>query len=85
MTVAGIETQQISQPVSSVSQDRIQVTAARPSGDATDKAHDQPESRVSTPIQDQVTLSKEAQALSTTNSQTSKGNPFQESPSPFDR
>jgi len=85
MTVQGIEAQQFSQPVSSVSQDRQQVTAARPSGDATDRANDRPEPRDSAPIQDQVTLSNEAQALSTDNSQPSKGNPFQESPSPFDR
>ncbi len=82
MTVQGIETQQFSQPVSSVSQDRQQVTPARP---ATDRANDRPEPRDSAPIQDQVTLSKEAQARSAANSQTSKGLPFQESPSPFDR
>ena len=85
MTVQGIETQQFSQPASSVSQDRQQVTAAHPSGDATDRANDRPEPRVSAPIQDQVTLSKEVQALSAAKAQTSKGLPFQESPSPFDR
>ena len=85
MTLPGIETQHFFQPASSVSQDRNQVTAARPSGDATDKAKERPEPRASTPVQDQVTLSREAQALSTANSQTSKGNSFQESPSPFDR
>jgi hypothetical protein len=85
MTLPGIETQHFFHRGATVSQDRSQVTAARPSGDATDKAKDRPEPHASTPIQDRVTLSKEAQALSASNSQTSKGNPFQESPSPFDR
>lgn len=85
MTVPGIETQHFFQPGSSISQDRNQVTAARSSGDATERAKDRPESRASAPVQDQVTLSKEAQALSASNSQPSKSKEFQESPSPFDR
>lgn len=85
MTIPGIETQHFLQSGSSISQDRNQVSAARPSGDTTDRAKDRPESRASAPIQDQVTLSKEAQTLSASNLQASKDNAFQESPSPFDR
>jgi hypothetical protein len=85
MTITGIETQHFFQPGSSISQDRNQVTAARSNSDATDRTKERPESRASAPIQDQVTLSKEAQALSASNSQPSKSKEFQESPSPFDR
>ena len=85
MTIPGIETQNFFQPGSSISQDRNQVTAARSSGDATERAKERPEPRASAHVQDQVTLSKEAQALSASNSQPSKSKEFQESPSPFDR
>ncbi len=37
------------------------------------------------PVQDHVTLSKQAQALATSTSPTAKNNTFQQSPSPFDR
>ncbi|PJA80684.1 MAG: hypothetical protein CO149_00835 [Nitrospirae bacterium CG_4_9_14_3_um_filter_51_5] len=40
---------------------------------------------VSSPVQDHVTLSKEAQALATSTSQSSTNNSFQQSPSPLDR
>jgi hypothetical protein len=85
MTIPGIETQHVFQPGSSINHDRSQVTATRSSGDASDRAKERPESRAAAPIQDQVTLSKEAQALSASNSQPLKSKEFQESPSPFDR
>lgn len=82
MTSAGIETHQSSQALVSSTQDRKHVTASRASNDATEKTKEQPRP---SPVQDQVTLSKEAQTLSVSNSQTSKNNTFQQSPSPFDR
>jgi hypothetical protein len=85
MTLTGLETQQFPQTVSSVTQGHKQVTGERPSHDATNKTKEQQEPRVPSPIQDQVTLSKEAQALSVSDPQTSKNNTFQDSPSPFDR
>ncbi len=85
MTLTGLETQQFPQTASSVTQGDKQVTAVRPSHDATNKTKEQQEPRVPSPIQDQVTLSKEAQALSVSGPQTSKNNTFQQSPSPFDR
>ena len=85
MTVSGLETQQFPQTVSSVTQDHKQVTGVRPSHDAPSKTKEQQEPRVPSPTQDQVTLSKEAQALSVSDPQTSKNNTFQNSPSPFDR
>lgn len=85
MTVSGLETQQFPQTVSSVTQEDKQVTGVRPSREATSKTKEQQEPRTPSPIQDQVTLSKEAQALSVSDPQTSKNNTFQNSPSPFDR
>jgi len=85
MTLAGIETHQSPQALLSSTQDRKDVTAPRASNDATERAKEQSPSRGPSPIQDQVSLSKEAQALSVSNSQTSKNNTFQQSPSPFDR
>jgi hypothetical protein len=85
MTLAGLETQQFPQTVSSVSQGHRQVTGVRPSHDATSKTKEQQEPRSPSPTQDQVTLSKEAQTLSASDPQTSKNNTFQQSPSPFDR
>ena len=85
MTVSGLETQQFPQTVSSVTQGDKQVTGVRPSHDVSSKTKEQQEPRAPSPIQDQVTLSKEAQALSAFEPQTSKNNTFQDSPSPFDR
>ena len=85
MTLTGLETQQFSQTVASVTEGHKQVTGVRPSHDATNKTKEQQEPRVPSPIQDQVTLSKEAQELSAFDPQTSKNNTFQASPSPFDR
>jgi len=85
MTLAGIETHQSPQALVSSTQDRKYVTATRASNDAPDRAKEQSPSREPSPIQDQVSLSREAQTLSVSNSQTSKNNTFQQSPSPFDR
>jgi len=85
MTVSGLETQQFPQTVASVTQEDKQVTGVRPTHNANDKTKEQQEPRAPSPIRDQVTLSKEAQELSTFDPQTSKNNTFQSSPSPFDR
>jgi len=85
MTLAGVETQQFPQAVSTITHDRKQVTAAEPSDDRTDKSRDRADQLVGSPTQDQVTLSKEAQALSVSNSQRPNNNSFQQSPSPFDK
>jgi hypothetical protein len=85
MTVSGLETQQFPQTVSPVTQEDKQVTSVRPSREATSKTKEQQEPRSPSPIQDQVTLSKEAQTLAASDPQTSKNNTFQGSPSPFDR
>jgi hypothetical protein len=83
MTLSGIETHPSSQTLLSSTQDRHHVTASRASHDAPDRAKEQSPSRGSSLIQDQVTLSKEAQALSASDPQALKNNTFQESP--FDR
>ncbi len=80
MTLSGIETHQSSQALLSSTQDRKHVTASRASNDATEKTKEQLRP---SPIQDQVTLSKEAQALSASDPQALKNNTFQQSP--FDR
>jgi len=85
MAVSGLETQQSPQTVSSVTQEHKQVTGVRPSHDAIRKIKEQQEPLTPSPVQDQVTLSKEARELSTFDPQTSKNNTFQSSPSPFDR
>ena len=85
MTVSGLETQQFPQTVSSVTQDHKQATGVRPSHDAISKTKEQQEPHAPSPVQDQVTLSKEAQTLAASDPQTSKNNTFQNSPSPFDR
>jgi hypothetical protein len=85
MTVSGLETQQFPQTVSSVTQEDKQVTGVRPSREATSKTKEQQEPRAPSPIQDQVTLSKEVQTLAASDPQTSKNSTFQNSPSPFDR
>ena len=85
MTVSGLEAQQAPQTVSSVTQEDRQVTGVRPTHNANDKTKEQQEPRAPSPVQDQVTLSKEAQTLAASDPQTSKNNTFQSSPSPFDR
>lgn len=84
MTLSEVGASQFHQPASSEVHARKHVTAVKPDEDG-DNAKGHRERGVPSPIQDQVTLSKEAQGLATTNSQTSKNNPFQQSPSPFDR
>jgi hypothetical protein len=79
MTVSGLETQQFPQTVSSVTQEDRLVTGVRPTHNANDKTKEQQEPRTPSPIQDHVTLSKEAQELSAFDPQTSKNNTFQRS------
>jgi len=84
MTLPEVGAIQFSQSASSEVHARRQVTAVRLNEEG-DSAKGQRERSTYSPIQDQVTLSKEAQALATSNSQTSKNNAFQQSPSLFDR
>ena len=84
MTLPEVGAIQFLQPASAEVHTRKQVTAVRPDEEG-DKAKRQRERGVSSPIQDQVTLSKEAQALARSTSQSSKNNSFHQSPSPFDR
>ena len=84
MTLPEVGAIQFSQSASSEVHARRQVTAVRLNEEG-DSPKGQRERGTYSPIQDQVTLSKEAQALATSNSQTSKNNAFQQSPSPFDR
>ena len=83
MTLSGIETHH--SPPSQISSppDRREVAPARASHDTTDRAREQSESRGPSPIQDQVTLSKEAQTRSVSDSQPLKNSTFQQSP--FDK
>jgi hypothetical protein len=84
MTLPEVGAIQFLQPASSDVHARKQVTAVRPDGEG-DKAKGQRERGVPSPIRDQVTLSKEAQALATSRNHASKGNSFQQPSSPFDR
>lgn len=84
MTLPEVGAIQFLQPASSDVHTRKQVTAVRPDEEG-DKAKGQREQSVPSPIHDQVTLSKEAQALATSTNQSSKNNSFQQPPSPFDR
>lgn len=84
MTLPEIGAIQFRQPASSEIQNRKHVTAVSPDEEG-DKAKDQRERGVPSPIQDQVTLSKEAQALATATAQNTNHHSFQQSPSPFDR
>lgn len=85
MPLSGVETQQSPVALVPSSQDRREVSATRTSSDAPVRNKERPESRGPSPIQDQVTLSKEAQTLSVSDSQPSKNSTFQQSPSPFDK
>ena len=84
MTLSEVGASQFRQSLLSEIQAQKHVTAVKPGEDG-DNAHGQRERGTPSPIQDNVTLSKEAHALATSNSQTSKNNSFQQSPSPFDR
>lgn len=81
MALAGVEAQQFLQTVSSITQAQKQVPAANPRHDMEEKTKEQQEPGAPSPIQDHVTLSKEAQALSASDPQASKNNTFQGSPS----
>jgi hypothetical protein len=84
MTLPEVGAIQFLQPASSEMPIRKHVTAVRPDENG-NTANDQRERNIPAPIQDQVTLSKEAQALATSTSRNSPSHPFQQSPSPFDR
>ncbi|GJL70015.1 MAG: hypothetical protein NPIRA06_26500 [Nitrospirales bacterium] len=85
MTLPEIGAIQFLQPASSGGDhSRKQVTAVN-SDEESGKSKSHRERGVSSPIQDQVTLSREAQALATSRNQASKSNSFQQPPSPFDR
>lgn len=84
MTLSEVGSIQFFQPASSDVHARKHVPAVKPDGEG-GKAKGQQERAASSPVQDQVTLSKEAQALATSNSHPSNNNAFQQSPSPFDR
>jgi hypothetical protein len=84
MTLPEVGAIQFLQPASSGDHSRKQVTAVS-SNEESGKAKSQRDRGAPAPIQDQVTLSKEAQSLATSNSPPSNNNAFQQSPSPFDR
>ncbi len=83
MTLPEIGAIQFLQPASSGDHSRKQVTAVS-SNEEGGKTRSHRE-RGPSPIQDQVTLSKEAQALATSRNQASKSHSFQQPSSPFDR
>jgi len=84
MTLPEVGANQFLQSTSSEVHSRKYVTPVRPDEDG-DKARGQRERGVPSPVQDQVTLSKEAQTLAAANGPTSNNNSFQQSASPFDR
>ncbi len=84
MTVTGVDSLQSPLALASSVQPRKNVAALTPKT-VSDQATDQSAAGSPSAIQDQVTLSREAQALSVTDSQPSKNNTFQQSPSPFDK
>jgi len=84
MTVQEVGVSQFFQPASPAIHTRKHVTTVR-NDENNDTAKGQRERGVPPPIQDQVTLSKEAHALATSTRQTSNNKSFQQSPSPFDR
>ena len=85
MTLAGVDTQQSPLALATSLQPRREVADTRANQTATDKPKDQAVSPNPSFVQDQVSLSRKAQALSVTDSQTSKNSTFQQSPSPFDK
>lgn len=84
MTLPEIGAIQFLQPASSVDHSRKQVTAVS-SDEESGRTKSHGQRGVPSPIQDQVTLSKEAQALATSRNHASKSNSFQQPSSPFDR
>lgn len=85
MTVTGVDTLPSPLALSSSVQPRKEVADAKASQAASDSAKNQSASQSPSNVQDQVTLSREAQALSVSDSLSSKNNTFQQSPSPFDK
>ena len=88
MAIGGLEGQPIfSQPPSPlVAQTQKSGPALRPNSNGIEKSKEPAQSNLSSPVQDQVSLSREAQTLSaTSHSQNEKNNTFQGSTSPFDK
>jgi hypothetical protein len=85
MAITALDSHQSSQAVTSISQAHKPASALRTSHDRPEKTKEQQKPQASSPVQDHVTLSKEAQALSTPDPRTSKNNTFQGNTSPFDR
>ena len=85
MALNPIDTHQFSQATTLVAQGHKSASAVRPSHDGREKTQEQQRPHAFTPAQDHVTLSKEAQVLSTSPSQPSNNNTFQHTPSPLDR
>ncbi len=85
MTVTGVDTMPSPLALSPSLQPRKEVAAANASQAVSDTPKNQSASQSPASVQDQVTLSREAQALSISDSQPSKNNTFQHSPSPFDK
>ncbi len=88
MAIGGLEGLPIfSQPVSPlVAQTPKNSPALRPDSANIEKSKEPAQSNASHPVQDQVSLSREAQTLSaSSHSQNEKNNTFQETPSPFDK
>lgn len=85
MTVPGIDTLSTALALSPSVQPRKEIADAKASQAASDATKNQTVSGSPSSVQDQVTLSREAQALSVSDSQSSKNNTFQQSPSPFDK
>ncbi len=85
MTVTGADTLSSPLALSASVQPRKEVADAKASQAASDTTQNQSASRSASSVQDQVTLSREAQALSVSDAESSKNNTFQQSPSPFDK
>ncbi len=88
MAIGGLEGLPIfSQPVSPlVAETQKNGPALRPDSNGIEKSKEPAQSNVSPPVQDHVSLSREAQTLSaSSHSQNEKNNTFQEAPSPFDK
>lgn len=85
MAITAIDSHQASQAVTSISQAHKPASALRPSQEGTEKTKEQQKPQASSPVQDHVTLSKEAQDLSIPDPRTSQNNTFQGNTSPFDR
>lgn len=85
MTLPEVGASQFLQPASFEIHGRKQASPLRSDEDGDHDASVKRGKGVSSPVQDQVTLSREAQSLATSTSQSSKNNSYQQSPSPLDR